>query len=64
MVLTAESRAICRYIDSKFWNQGTKLTPDPTDSEATAVFNQWASVETSNFDFFANHLVEQKLFGP
>lgn len=60
----AESRAICYYIASKYANQGTKLLPDPTDLKATALFQQWSSVEKDNFDVYAVGIVMQKLFGP
>ncbi|KAG6844650.1 hypothetical protein H0H87_005101 [Tephrocybe sp. NHM501043] len=46
-----ESRAICRYIATKYADQGTKLIP--TDPKEHALFEQAASTEQSNFDAFA-----------
>ncbi|KAJ7190668.1 glutathione S-transferase [Mycena pura] len=42
-----ESRAICRYLEEKYPNQGTKLVP--TGLKARALFEQAASVEFANF---------------
>jgi hypothetical protein len=38
------------------------LIPDPKDPKAVALFEQWASVELTDFDAFATELVAQKLF--
>ncbi|KAG6873504.1 hypothetical protein C0995_014772 [Termitomyces sp. Mi166 len=43
-----ESRAIGRYIATKYANQGTKLIP--TDPKEIALFEQAASIENNNFD--------------
>jgi len=43
-----ESRAICRYIATKWADQGTQLIP--TDLKEYAIFEQGASIETANFD--------------
>ncbi|KAG6832665.1 hypothetical protein H0H87_000847 [Tephrocybe sp. NHM501043] len=43
-----ESRAIGRYIATKYADQGTKLIP--TDLKELALFEQAASIEFSNFD--------------
>jgi len=59
-----ESRAICRYLAAKYKDQGTKLVPDAADIKATALFEQWASVEKDNYDVFASNIVSQKLFNP
>ena len=59
-----ESRAIARYIALKYKDQGTPLTPDPSDLKATAVFEQAASVEGSNFDVYAHGLAFEKVFKP
>jgi glutathione S-transferase len=59
-----ESRAICRYISTKYAGQGTSLIPPPTDLKATALFEQAASVEQANFDAFASKLVAEKVFKP
>ncbi|KAK7044189.1 hypothetical protein VNI00_007909 [Paramarasmius palmivorus] len=48
-----ESRAICRYLAIKYANQGPKLIPDASDLKATALFEQAASSEIYNFDFFS-----------
>ncbi|OBZ67186.1 hypothetical protein A0H81_12786 [Grifola frondosa] len=45
-----ESRAIGRYIATKYAAQGEKLIPDPSDLKATALFEQAASIEAFNFD--------------
>lgn len=59
-----ESRAICRYIATKYRDQGTPLIPDPSDLKATALFEQAASIETSNFDPFASGLAWEKFLKP
>jgi glutathione S-transferase len=43
-----ESRAIARYIDAKFPNQGPKLVP--AGLKANALFEQAVSVEQSHFE--------------
>ncbi|KAG6838477.1 hypothetical protein C0991_011286, partial [Blastosporella zonata] len=43
-----ESRAIGRYIATKYADQGTKLIP--TDLKEQALFEQAASIESSTFD--------------
>ncbi|PFH48361.1 hypothetical protein AMATHDRAFT_150070 [Amanita thiersii Skay4041] len=55
-----ESRAICRYIATKYASQGTSLVP--TEPKANALFEQAASIELSNFDAFAAPAVYEKLF--
>ncbi|KAJ6560939.1 glutathione S-transferase [Mycena sp. CBHHK59/15] len=55
-----ESRAICRYIEDKYPNQGTKLAP--SDVQGKALFEQAASVEYSNFDPFYSKAVAEMLF--
>nr|VWO96609.1 Putative non-ribosomal peptide ligase/ polyketide synthase hybrid [Ganoderma boninense] len=45
-----ESRAICRYLALKYGGVGKGLVPDPSDREKTALFDQAASIEVSNFD--------------
>ena len=59
-----ESRAIARYVASKYRNQGNSLLPDPSDIQATALFEQAASIETSNFDPFASGIAAEKVFRP
>ncbi|KAM6497623.1 Glutathione S-transferase, C-terminal-like protein [Amanita muscaria] len=55
-----ESRAIGRYIATKYANQGTTLIP--TGLKENAVFEQAASTETANFDSFATPLLRETLF--
>ncbi len=57
-----ESRAIGRYLEEKYPNQGTKLIP--TEIKAHALFEQAASVETSNFDAFASYAIGEVIFKP
>lgn len=38
------------------------MIPNPKDLKATALFEQWASVELTDFDAFATELVQQNLF--
>ncbi|KAF5374480.1 hypothetical protein D9615_009067 [Tricholomella constricta] len=57
-----ESRAICRYLEAKYPNQGTKLIPD--DIKGKALFEQAASVEASNFDAYAAKAVAEVIFKP
>ena len=45
-----ETRAIGKYIATKWRNQGTPLLPDPNDLKATALFDQALSIEYCNFD--------------
>jgi len=59
-----ESRAICRYLAAKYADQGTKLIPDPTDLKASAIFEQWASVELDNWNAYAYPIVVEKFFKP
>ncbi|KAJ2914182.1 hypothetical protein MD484_g6233, partial [Candolleomyces efflorescens] len=55
-----ESRAIARYIEEKFADQGTPLIPK--DLKAKGQFEQAASVEVSNFDVYASAAVYENLF--
>ncbi|KAG6884276.1 hypothetical protein C0993_012558 [Termitomyces sp. T159_Od127] len=57
-----ESRAICRYLEDKFQNQGPQLIP--TDLKKKAIFEQAASVEVTYFDTFAKKAVDEKIFKP
>ncbi|KAK7434764.1 hypothetical protein VKT23_020042 [Stygiomarasmius scandens] len=59
-----ESRAICRYLEAKWSNKGSKLVPSPSDLKAYALYEQAASIETSNFDPFASKAVSQAIFNP
>lgn len=58
-----ESRAICRYVALKYGGIG-KLMPDPSDVQKTALFEQAASIETSNFDPSASGLAHENVFNP
>jgi glutathione S-transferase len=62
LITTTESRAICRYFAAKYDEQGTKLIPDAKDGKATALFEQWASVELQNYDKWLEPIVDQKFF--
>jgi glutathione S-transferase len=55
-----ESRAIARYIASK---AGSSLLPTG-DQKKVALFEQAASIETSNFDPFASGIASQRVFIP
>ncbi|KAG6827208.1 hypothetical protein H0H92_012792 [Tricholoma furcatifolium] len=57
-----ESRAIGRYIAAKYPDQGTKLIP--TDPKANALFEQAASIETSNFDAPASIIFYERIVKP
>ena len=62
--LCVESRAICRYLAIKYGNQGTPLVPAQDDNRGWALFEQFASVEATHFDAFANLVCMQKVFNP
>ncbi|KAK1222837.1 hypothetical protein PQX77_014259 [Marasmius sp. AFHP31] len=57
-----ESRAICRYLAVKYADKGPKLVPDVSDLKATALFEQGASIEQSNFDTFAAKACYENIF--
>ncbi|KAJ7868456.1 glutathione S-transferase [Mycena leptocephala] len=57
-----ESRAICRYLEDKYPEQGTKLVP--SDVQGKALFEQAASIEYSNFDPLAYAAVAEMVFKP
>ena len=50
-----ESRAICRYIASKYADQGTPIMPKSTDLKALAIFEQVRFSEHSEIEALANH---------
>ncbi|KAF8629478.1 hypothetical protein AX15_003425 [Amanita polypyramis BW_CC] len=54
-----ESRAISRYIATKYASQGTPLVP--TELKAIARFEQAASIEVSNFDPYASGIAVEKI---
>jgi len=57
-----ESRAICRYIATKFASQGTPLLPDPSDLTAVIKFEQATSIEAFNFEPFVAEIASEKIF--
>ncbi|KIM22233.1 hypothetical protein M408DRAFT_333008 [Serendipita vermifera MAFF 305830] len=58
-----ESRAIIRYIATKYASSGTPLLPsDTSDLKAMAILDQAISIETSNFDPNAGGLMKEKVF--
>ncbi|KAF5365652.1 hypothetical protein D9758_003163 [Tetrapyrgos nigripes] len=60
-----ESRAICRYLVSKYGKLGPEgLMPDPHDVEATAKFEQAASIENNNFDVAAGQICLEAVVKP
>ncbi|KAG8952801.1 hypothetical protein FRC04_003726 [Tulasnella sp. 424] len=59
-----ESRAITRYIATKYADQGTKLLPDPSDAKAVALFEQAACIEQADFDPYASGIAYEKVFNP
>ncbi|KZT04880.1 glutathione transferase [Laetiporus sulphureus 93-53] len=59
-----ESRAIGRYIALKYAGQGNDVIPSPADLKRTALFEQAASIELTNFDPFASGLAFEKVFKP
>ncbi|KAH9889014.1 glutathione S-transferase [Cubamyces lactineus] len=58
-----ESRAMARYIALKYGGVG-KLIPDPKDVQKTALFEQAASIELSNFDPYVSGLARENIFKP
>ncbi len=56
-----ESRAICRCVALKYGGIG-RLIPDPTDIQKTALFEQAASIEESNFHPGAYGLASENYF--
>lgn len=59
-----ESRAIARYIEARYPDKGTKLIPSAEDAKASALFEQAASVEISNFNPHASGAVHERWFKP
>ena len=56
-----ESRAICRYLETKYKGKGTELIPSK-DAAAQGLFEQAASIETSYFDPYAAPIVFERAF--
>lgn len=59
-----ESRAIGRYIATKYRGQGPALIPDGSDVQKLAKFEQAASIELGNFDPFVSGIAVEKVFKP
>ena len=59
--ISIESRAICRYLETKYKGKGTELIPTK-DIKAQFLFEQAASVEVSNFDAYASAIVAERAF--
>ncbi|RSM06390.1 hypothetical protein CDV31_009164 [Fusarium ambrosium] len=59
-----ESRAIGRYLASKYRSQGIDLLPPVDDTQGWAHFEQFASVEYSQFYDAAVQVLGLKLFNP
>ncbi|KAG8852113.1 hypothetical protein FRB96_008914 [Tulasnella sp. 330] len=59
-----ESRAIARYLATKYAEQGVKLLPDPKDLKAMALADQSMSVEMSNFYPYVSGIAYQAVFMP
>jgi len=57
-----ESRAICRYLDDRFANQGPKLIP--TDLRQRGKMEQWCSVEHAAFTPDMIGLIRQRVWTP
>ncbi|CAF0999089.1 unnamed protein product [Rotaria sp. Silwood1] len=55
-----ESRAICRYLESKYKGSGAELIP--TDIKALGLFEQAASIEAFNFDPYASGIIFERVF--
>ena len=58
-----ESRAIARYLALKYGGVGT-LIPSPSDVRKTALFEQAASIELTNFDPAAFGLAFENVIKP
>ncbi|KAJ7253567.1 glutathione S-transferase [Mycena rebaudengoi] len=57
-----ESRAICRYIEEKYPEQGTRLIP--RDAQGKALFEQAASVEFAHFNPAAYGILLERIVKP
>ena len=58
-----ESRAIARYLALKYGGIG-KIVPDPSDVQKTALFEQAASIELSNFEPYVLGLAYENIYKP
>ncbi|KAG8883205.1 hypothetical protein FRB97_007027 [Tulasnella sp. 331] len=59
-----ESRAMSRYLATKYADQGTQLLPDLTDLKAMALADQFMSVEASNFYPYTSGIAKEAIFAP
>jgi len=57
-----ESRAIARYLEEKYPNQGTKLLP--SDLKGRALAEQAASIEAFSFDAHATPIIVEIVYKP
>ncbi|KAJ3165643.1 hypothetical protein HK101_000184 [Irineochytrium annulatum] len=57
-----ESRAICRYIATKYRDQGPDLLADKADVKTRAMVDVWSSVEAFDYDPHLSKLVGELLF--
>ncbi|SPJ78908.1 related to glutathione S-transferase PM239X14 [Fusarium torulosum] len=62
VLVLSESRAIARYLASRYGQSGNKLIPD--DEVAKAKFEEAASIELTSFDAVANPLAFEAHFKP
>ncbi|KIK68339.1 hypothetical protein GYMLUDRAFT_1007598 [Collybiopsis luxurians FD-317 M1] len=56
-----ESRAICRYLATKYADQGTRLIPDALHIKAGAMFEQAVFTEVFAFEPYASKAVYEKV---
>ncbi|KAJ3937193.1 MAG: glutathione S-transferase [Lentinula lateritia] len=56
-----ESRAICRYLATKYADQGTKLIPDAYNMKLGALFEQAVFTEVFAFEPYASKAVYEKV---
>lgn len=59
-----ESRAISRYIATKYRAQGPALLPDGSDAQELAKFEQAASIEIANFHPYAEGIIIERVYKP
>ena len=62
--LAAETRAIARYLSSKYRDQGNDLLPAVDDVQGWALFEKFASVEYSQVFDAALQVLCLKFFNP
>ncbi|KAJ4490004.1 hypothetical protein J3R30DRAFT_19239 [Lentinula aciculospora] len=59
--MLCESRAICRYLATKYADQGTKLIPDAYNMKLGALFEQAVFTEVFTFEPYASKAVYEKV---